>query len=212
MNKEEAVDLILDYLDTLKIKHSEPEEDDENNIEILFVTEGKDSPGGFIESAITFSENCLLARAYYNTVGQKLVTTNLERFPALFRLMNVINEEKNHIFIMRSPYPYFDEEEEERSAIFCPQLRMTEDGNYDIKYQLIVDYSYFELFPNETVHMLVVFLQNCLNAFAPAVFGVLTSKMNLKEAKSYIVSKKMEFTEKPENYTPTEEDENNELS
>lgn len=89
---------------------------------------------------------------------------------------------------------------------------MTEDGNYDIKYQLIVDYSYFELFPNETAHMLVVFLQNCLNAFAPAVFGVLTSKMNLKQAKSYIVSKKMEFTENPENYIPTEEDENNELS
>lgn len=36
--------------------------------------------------------------------------------------------------------------------------------------------------------------------------------MNLKQAKSYIVSKKMEFTENPENYLPTEEDENNELS
>lgn len=94
MNKEEAVELILNYLDTLKIMHSEPEEDDENNTEILFVTEGKDSPGGFIESAITFSNNCILARAYYNTVGQKLVTTNLERFPSLFRLLNVINEEK----------------------------------------------------------------------------------------------------------------------
>ncbi len=94
MNKEEAVDLIFDYLDTLKIMHSEPEEDDENNTEILFVTEGKDSPGGFIESAITFSNNCILARAYYNTIGQKLVTTNLERFPSLFRLLNVINEEK----------------------------------------------------------------------------------------------------------------------
>ena len=33
MNKEEAVDLIFDYLDTLKIMHSEPEEDDENNTE-----------------------------------------------------------------------------------------------------------------------------------------------------------------------------------
>ena len=65
MNKEEALELILDYLDTLKIMHSEPEEDDENNIEILFVTEGKDSPGGFIESAITFSDNCILERAYY---------------------------------------------------------------------------------------------------------------------------------------------------
>lgn len=209
MNKEEAVDLIFDYLDTLKIMHSEPEEDDENNTEILFVTEGKDSPGGFIESAITFSENSLLARAYYNTVGQKLVTTNLERFPSLFRLLNVINEGKNHISIQHPPY--FDDDEE-KSAIFCPQLRMTEDGNYDIKYQLIVDYSYFELYPNETSQMLVIFLQNCLNAFAPAVFGVLTSKMNLKEAKSYIVSKKMEFTEKTENYTPTGEDENNELS
>ena len=41
MNKEEALELILDYLDTLKIMHSEPEEDDENNIEILFVTEGR---------------------------------------------------------------------------------------------------------------------------------------------------------------------------
>lgn len=209
MNKEEAVELILDYLDTLKIMHSEPEEDDENNTEILFVTEGKDSPGGFIESAITFSRNSLLARAYFNTIGQKLVTTNLVRFPSLFRLMNVINEEKSNICIQHSPY--FDEEEE-HSAIFCPQLRMTEDGNYDIKYQLIVDYHYLELFQIETSQMLVVFLQNCLNAFAPAVFGVLTSKMNLKEAKSYIVSKKMEFTEKPENYTPTEEDENNELS
>ena len=210
MNKEEAVELILNYLDTLKIMHSEPEEDDENNTEILFVTEGKDSPGGFIESAITFSNNCILARAYYNTVGQKLVTTNLERFPSLFRLLNVINEEKNHLSIQQHS-THFDDDEE-RSAIFCPQLRMTEDGNYDIKYQLIVDYSYLGLFPNETAHMLVVFLQNCLNAFSPAVFGVLTSKMNLKQAKSYIVSKKMEFTENPENYLPTEEDENNELS
>lgn len=210
MNKEEAVDLILDYLDTLKIKHSEPEEDDENNIEILFVTEGKDSPGGFIESAITFSENCLLARAYFNTLGQKLVTTNLERFPALFRLLNFINEEKNHISIQQQS-PSFDDDEE-RSAIFCPQLRMTEDGNHDIKYQVIVDYPYLELFPNETSQMVVVFLQLYLNSGAPAVFGVLTSKMNLKEAKSYIVSKKMEFTENPENYLPTEEDENNELS
>lgn len=209
MTKEEAIEIILDYLDTLKIMHSEPEEDDENNTEILFVTEGKDSPGGFIESAITFSDNCILARAYYNTVGQKLVTTNLERFPSLFRLLNVINEEKNHICIQHPPY--FDDDEE-KSAIFCPQLRMTEDGNYDIKYQLIVDYHYFELFQIETSQMLVVFLQNCLNSFAPAVFGVLTSKMNLKQAKSYIVSKKMEFTEKPENYLPTEEDENNELS
>ena len=125
MNKEEALELILDYLDTLKIMHSEPEEDDENNIEILFVTEGKDSPGGFIESAITFSDNCILARAYYNSVGQKLVAANLERFPSLFRLMNVINEEKNHLSIQQHS-TYFDDDEE-RSAIFCPQLRMTED-------------------------------------------------------------------------------------
>lgn len=207
MNKE-AIELILDYLDTLKIMHSEPEEDDENNTEILFVTEGKDSPGGFIESAITFSDNCILARAYYNTVGQKLVTTNLERFPSLFRLLNVINEEKNHICIQHPPY--FDDDEE-KSAIFCPQLRMTEDGNYDIKYQLIVDYHYFELFPNETSQMLVVFLQLYLNSFAPSVFGVLKGEMNLKDAKNIITNanKKMAF---PENYIPTEEDENNELS
>lgn len=203
MNKEEAVDLILDYLDTLKIKHSEPEEDDENNIEILFVTEGKDSPGGFIESAITFSENCLLARAYFNTLGQKLVTTNLERFPALFRLLNFINEEKNHISIQQQS-PSFDDDEE-RSAIFCPQLRMTEDGNHDIKYQIIVDYPYLELFPNETSQMVVVFLQLYLNSGAPAVFGVLTGEMNLYEAKNTVTNadKKMEF---PENYLPTEED------
>ena len=203
MNKEEAVDLILDYLDTLKIKHSEPEEDDENNIEILFVTEGKDSPGGFIESAITFSENCLLARAYFNTLGQKLVTTNLERFPALFRLLNIINEEKNHISIQQQS-PSFDDDEE-RSAIFCPQLRMTEDGNHDIKYQVIVDYPYLELFPNETSQMVVVFLQLYLNSGAPAVFGVLTGEMNLYEAKNTVTNadKKMEF---PENYLPTEED------
>lgn len=203
MNKEEAVDLILDYLDTLKIKHSVPEEDDENNIEILFVTEGKDSPGGFIESAITFSENCLLARAYFNTLGQKLVTTNLERFPALFRLLNFINEEKNHISIQQQS-PSFDDDEE-RSAIFCPQLRMTEDGNHDIKYQVIVDYPYLELFPNETSQMVVVFLQLYLNSVAPAVFGVLTGEMNLYEAKNTVTNadKKMEF---PENYLPTEED------
>lgn len=203
MNKEEAVDLILDYLDTLKIKHSEPEEDDENNIEILFVTEGKDSPGGFIESAITFSENCLLARAYFNTLGQKLVTTNLERFPALFRLLNFINEEKNHISIQQQS-PSFDDDEE-RSAIFCPQLRMTEDGNHDIKYQVIVDYPSLELFPNETSQMVVVFLQLYLNSVAPAVFGVLTGEMNLYEAKNTVTNadKKMEF---PENYLPTEED------
>ena len=203
MNKEEAVDLILDYLDTLKIKHSEPEEDDENNIEILFVTEGKDSPGGFIESAITFSENCLLARAYFNTLGQKLVTTNLERLPALFRLLNFINEEKNHISIQQQS-PSFDDDEE-RSAIFCPQLRMTEDGNHDIKYQVIVDYPYLELFPNETSQMVVVFLQLYLNSGAPAVFGVLTGEMNLYEAKNTVTNadKKMEF---PENYLPTEED------
>lgn len=203
MNKEEAVDLILDYLDALKIKHSEPEEDDENNIEILFVTEGKDSPGGFIESAITFSENCLLARAYFNTLGQKLVTTNLERFPALFRLLNFINEEKNHISIQQQS-PSFDDDEE-RSAIFCPQLRMTEDGNHDIKYQVIVDYPYLELFPNETSQMVVVFLQLYLNSVAPAVFGVLTGEMNLYEAKNTVTNadKKMEF---PENYLPTEED------
>lgn len=203
MNKEEAVDLIFDYLDTLKIKHSEPEEDDENNIEILFVTEGKDSPGGFIESAITFSENCLLARAYFNTLGQKLVTTNLERFPALFRLLNFINEEKNHISIQQQS-PSFDDDEE-RSAIFCPQLRMTEDGNHDIKYQVIVDYPYLELFPNETSQMVVVFLQLYLNSGAPAVFGVLTGEMNLYEAKNTVTNadKKMEF---PENYLPTEED------
>lgn len=203
MNKEEAVDLILDYLDTLKIKHSEPEEDDENNIEILFVTEGKDSPGGFIESAITFSENCLLARAYFNTLGQKLVTTNLERFPALFRLLNFINEEKNHISIQQQS-PSFDDDEE-RSAIFCPQLRMTEDGNHDIKYQVIVDYPYLELFPNETSQMVVVFLQLYLNSVAPAVFGVLTGEMNLYEAKNTVTNadKKMEF---PENYLPTAED------
>lgn len=203
MNKEEAVDLILDYLDTLKIKHSEPEEDDENNIEILFVTEGKDSPGGFIESAITFSENCLLARAYFNTLGQKLVTTNLERFPALFRLLNFINEEKSHISIQQQS-PSFDDDEE-RSAIFCPQLRMTEDGNHDIKYQVIVDYPYLELFPNETSQMVVVFLQLYLNSGAPAVFGVLTGEMNLYEAKNTVTNadKKMEF---PENYLPTEED------
>lgn len=203
MNKEEAVELILDYLDTLKIMHSEPEEDDENNIEILFVTEGKDSPGGFIESAITFSENCLLARAYFNTLGQKLVTTNLERFPALFRLLNFINEEKNHISIQQQS-PSFDDDEE-RSAIFCPQLRMTEDGNHDIKYQVIVDYPYLELFPNETSQMVVVFLQLYLNSGAPAVFGVLTGEMNLYEAKNTVTNadKKMEF---PENYLPTEED------
>lgn len=54
MNKKEAVDLIFDYLDTLKIMHSEPEEDDENNTEILFVTEGKDSPEALLNLLLHF--------------------------------------------------------------------------------------------------------------------------------------------------------------
>lgn len=82
---------------------------------------------------------------------------------------------------------------------------MTEDGNHDIKYQVIVDYPYLELFPNETSQMVVVFLQLYLNSVAPAVFGVLTGEMNLYEAKNTVTNadKKMEF---PENYLPTEED------
>lgn len=82
---------------------------------------------------------------------------------------------------------------------------MTEDGNHDIKYQVIVDYPYLELFPNETSQMVVVFLQLYLNSGAPAVFGVLTGEMNLYEAKNTVTNadKKMEF---PENYLPTEED------
>lgn len=211
MYKEEAIELFTEYLDDFNVRYRWiSTSEDEDCSELFFVTDGmSNSPGEFVETTIDFCDSCISARAYYNVMGQKLVAANLERFPALFRLLNFINEKKNHISINRQSR--FDGDEE-KSAIFCPQLRMTEDGNYDIKYQLIVDYSYLGLFPNETAHMLVVFLQNCLNAFAPAVFGVLTSKMNLKQAKSYIVSKKMEFTENPENYLPTEEDENNELS
>ena len=53
--------------------------------------------------------------------------------------------------------------------------------------------------------MVVVFLQLYLNSVAPAVFGVLTGEMNLYEAKNTVTNadKKMEF---PENYLPTEED------
>lgn len=88
---------------------------------------------------------------------------------------------------------------------------MTEDLKHDIKYTLVVDYQYLELFPNQTVQMLVVFLQLCLNAFAPSVFGVLTGEMNLYEAKNTLTNAntKMEF---PENYLPTEEDKNNECT
>ena len=44
MNKEEAVELILDYLDTLKIMHSEPEEDDEEG-EVYLYRYSKDTNG-----------------------------------------------------------------------------------------------------------------------------------------------------------------------
>lgn len=54
MNKKEAVDLIFDYLDTLKIMHSEPEEDDENNTEILFVTKAKTAPEALLNLLLHF--------------------------------------------------------------------------------------------------------------------------------------------------------------
>ncbi len=207
MDKESAVQLIVDCLEAFKIRYFDPipEAGDENNTDIYFVsTEMDNSPEGFIETTITFCEDCLLARAYYSVNGQKLVSANLERFPALFRLFNFINEEKNHIAIQKQSR--FDGDER-KAAIFSPQLRMTEDGEHSIKYQLIVDYSYFELFPNETAQMLLLFLQLYLNEFAISVFGVLTGKMSLKEAKKNIVSiahKEMPF---PSNYrTLIEED------
>lgn len=187
MYKEEAIELFTEYLDDFNVRYRWISTlEDEDCSELFFVTDGmSNSPGEFVETTIDFCDSCISARAYYNVMGQKLVAENLERFPALFRLLNFINEKKNHISINRQSR--FDGDEE-KSAIFTPQLRMTEDLKHDIKYTLVVDYQYLELFPNQTVQMLVVFLQLYLNSFAPSVFGVLTGKMNLKEAKENIVS------------------------
>lgn len=54
MNKEEAVDLIFDYLDTLKIMHSEPEEDDENNTEICSSQKAKTAPEALLNLLLHF--------------------------------------------------------------------------------------------------------------------------------------------------------------
>lgn len=206
MYKEEAIELFTEYLDDFNVRYRWiSTSEDEDCSELFFVTDGmSNSPGEFVETTIDFCDSCISARAYYNVMGQKLVAENLERFPALFRLLNFINEEKKHISIQQQS-PNFDNDEG-KSAIFCPQLRMTEDGNHDIKYQIIVDYPYLELFPNETAQMLVVFLQLYLNSVALSVFGVLTGEMNLKEAKNIVTNsnKNMAF---PENYIPTEEDE-----
>lgn len=175
MYKEEAIELFTEYLNDFKVSYRwipTPTE------ELFFTTEGMEkSPGQFIETAIEFCDNYIVALSYYSIMGEKIVSLNPERFPALLRLINYINEEIDRL-IAKSYTNGFEEEPQE--AIFSPV--MTVDDNLDIKYSLIVMNHTLEHFPIETIQTIVRLIPLYLDALAPAIFGVITGKMSLKEA------------------------------
>lgn len=176
MYKEEAIELFTQYLDDFKVSYRwipTPTE------ELFFTTEGmKNSPGQFVETAIEFCDNnYVVALSYYSIMGEKIVSLNPERFPALLLLINYINEEIDRL-IAKSYTNGFEEEPQE--AIFSPV--MTVDDNFNIKYSLLVMNHTLEHFPVETIQMIVRLIPLYLDAMAPAIFGVITGKMSLKEA------------------------------
>lgn len=139
MDKEEVIKLATAYLDDFKIPyHWITTPADANYSELFFITTGMtNSPGQFIESTVEFCDYCISARSYYNDSGRKMFITNPERFPALFRLLNFINE--NIRFIVKSYSNGYEEEPQE--AVYSPVL--TVDMDYNIKYSLIVDNKLF---------------------------------------------------------------------
>lgn len=180
MDKEEVIEIFTQYLDDFKVSYRWiPTPADVNYSELFFVTKGmENSSGKFIETAIDFCDNCISARSYYNIMGEKLVSLNLNRSPALFfRLLNFINEEINQL-IIKSYTNGFEEEPQE--VIFSPVITL--DENHNIKYSLIVHHTLFEHFPAETIQMLVRLIPLYLDALSPAIFGVVTGEMTLKEA------------------------------
>ncbi len=175
MDKEEIIEIFTQYLDDFKVSYRwipTPTE------ELFFTTEGmKNSPGQFVETAIEFCDTYIVSLSYYSIMAEKILSLNPERFPALLRLINYINEEIDRL-IAKSYTNGFEEEPQE--AIFSPV--MTVDDNLDIKYTLIVMNHTLEHFPAETIQMIVRLIPLYLDALAPAIFGVATGEMTLKEA------------------------------
>lgn len=179
MYKEEAIELFTEYLDDFKVSYRWiPTPEDVNYEELSFVTNGmKNCPDEFNETTIDFGGCSISSRSYYNIMGEIIVSLNPERFPALLRLINFINQEIDHL-ITKSYTNGFEEEPQE--AIFSPV--MTVDDNFNIKYSLLVMNHTLEHFPVETIQMIVRLIPLYLDAMAPAIFGVITGKMSLKEA------------------------------
>ena len=141
------------------------------------------SPSKRIESCIYFYKDAgtIEARVYYAEPGPQIVKENIERLPALYRLLNYINAcvfIQNMDGIGNKLY----------SPSYLPQPRfyLTEDDCYDITATLVLEQDYFWVAPLEIEDFISAALPTVMDQLAPYIYGVLFGNVGVDAAIFYI--------------------------
>ena len=137
------------------------------------------SPSKRIESCIYLYKNAgtIEARVYFAEPGPQVVKENVERLPALYRLLNYINAcvfVKNMDGIGNEFYS--------PSYLLQPRFYLTEDDCYDITATMVLEEDCFWVAPLEIEDFITAALPTVMDQLSPYIYGVLIGSVGVDTA------------------------------
>lgn len=139
----------------------------------------QNSPSKRIESCIYFYKDVevLEARVYYAEPGPQVVKENVERLPALYRLLNNINAcvfVKNMDGIGNELYS--------PSYLLQPRFYLTEDDCNDITATIVMEEEFFWVAPLEIEDFITAALPTVMDQLSKYIYGVLIGSIGVDTA------------------------------
>ena len=169
---------IISYLKERNIYHKQDTCEGAPRITMSF--EGyPNSPSKRIESCIYFYKDAgtIEARVYYAEPGPQVVKENVERLPALYRLLNYINA---RVFVKNMDG--IGNEFYSPSYLLQPRFYLTEDDYYDITATIVMEQDCFWVAPLEIEDFLTAALPTVMDQLSPYIYGVLVGSVGVDTA------------------------------
>lgn len=138
------------------------------------------APNCCVEGSLYFFDDCIEARIYYDSAGQKFCRESEYKIE-LMRLLNYINAK---VFVRA--------QDGAGSALFDPQflytlkLYMTEDGNCDIALTFLIPYKFYALALLETESFYAEVCPKLLNDLSIPIFFLLLGEWGIKESMGFV--------------------------
>lgn len=138
-------------------------------------------PSKVLEACIYFYPDCMEVKTYYNEDASHLCREYQENRLLVIELFNYINATLWMFSSDGTGGALYAP-----SVLYTPRIFMTEDGFFDITITTLISYDSYEIAPLETEDYITAYCPELLNKLSPAIFSLLTGKVDIEQAKQYI--------------------------